>query len=86
MIRVHLTVIVFLYLAAYLVVIGGASLLDERRRPAGPAGLCNFGCVARYVGLNSRTEAPPRCRFARVAGGPTSAWKSTLFNPDVFSF
>ena len=67
MIRVHLTVIVFLYLAAFLLVIGGASLLDERRRARRARRALHFRLRCAICGLEfeDRSPAPlplcPRC-------------------------
>ena len=67
MIRVHLTVIVFLYLAAFLLVVGAAVVLDERRRARQARRALHFRLRCAICGLEfeDRSEAAlpvcPRC-------------------------
>ena len=67
MIRVHLTVIVFFYLSAFLLVIAGGWLLDERRRARRARRALHFRLRCAICGLEfeDRSEAPlpvcPRC-------------------------
>jgi len=63
-IRVHLSVIVFLYLAAFLLVIGGACLLDERRRARRARRALHFRLRCAICGFEfeDRSPAPlPAC-------------------------
>ena len=67
MIRVHLTVIVFLYLAAFLLVVSAAFVLDERRRARRARRALHFRLRCAICGLEfeDRSEDPlpvcPRC-------------------------
>ncbi len=67
MIRVDLTVLVFLYLAAFLLVVGVAALLDARRRARQARHALHFRLRCAICGLEfeDRTEAAlpvcPRC-------------------------
>ncbi len=59
MIRVHLTVLVFLYLTVFLLVVGAAALLDARRRAQRARRALHFRLRCAICGLEfeDRTEA-----------------------------
>ena len=67
MIRVHLTVIVFLYLSAFLLAVGGASLLDARRRARRARQALHFRLRCAICGFEFEDRSPddlpvcPRC-------------------------
>ena len=67
MIRIHLTVIVFLYLTAFLSVVGVAWALDARRRARQARHALHFRLRCAICGLEfeDRSEKPlpvcPRC-------------------------
>ena len=67
MIRVHLTVIVSLYLSAFLLVVGGAWALDEPRRAPRARRVLDFGLRCAICGFEFEDRSPvdlpvcPRC-------------------------
>ena len=86
MIRVHLTVIVFLYLTAFLMVIAGASLLDARRRARRARRALHFRLRCAICGFEFEDRSPAPAGLSALRAAQRTGGRGPSLTPDVFSF